>query len=172
VRNAVLADAGRLYAAVDHSDLHDQQALELQRLSQQHCSAIVSFSTLLEVHSLVLRKISRSVALRWLKETTVATLLNPTPEDYRQASARLADFTDQSITLFDATLAILALRTGLTVWTYDKSLRSDAGSGLAVGPSVSTHSDNRDYRTCPVPTISYLEEVSSARANGPRQCSF
>jgi predicted nucleic acid-binding protein len=120
VRNAVLADAGPLYAAVDPSDLLHQQALrELQRLSDDHCDVIVSFSTLLEVHSLVLRKLRRSVALRWLDEMAAATLINPTPEDYRQASARLADFTDQSITLFDATLAILALRTGLTVWTYD-----------------------------------------------------
>src|ERR1022692_651729 len=28
------------------------------------------------------------------------------------------------------------------------------------------------HRTCPVPTISYFEEVSSANANGPQQCSF
>ena len=116
----MLADVGPLYAAVDPSDLHHQQALrELQRLSQDRCNVIVSFSTLLEVHSLVLRKIRRSVALRWLKEMADATLINPTPEDYRQASARLADFADRSITLFDATLAVLALRTGLRVWTYD-----------------------------------------------------
>ena len=120
MRNAVLADTGPIYAAVDPSDLHHQQALrELQRLSRERCSVIVSFSTLLEVHSLILRKMRPSVALRWLEEMAVTTLINPTPEDYRQASARLADFTDQSITLFDATLAILALRTGLTVWTYD-----------------------------------------------------
>ena len=116
----MLADTGPIYAAVDPSDLHHQQALrELQRLSRERCSVIVSFSTLLEVHSLILRKMRPSVALRWLEEMAVTTLINPTPEDYRQASARLADFTDQSITLFDATLAILALRTGLTVWTYD-----------------------------------------------------
>ncbi|MGA7217090.1 MAG: PIN domain-containing protein [Candidatus Sulfotelmatobacter sp.] len=116
----MLADAGPLYAAVDPSDLHHQQALgELERLSQNHCNVIVSFSTLLEVHSLVLRKIRRSVALHWLEEMAAATLINPTPEDYRQASSRLAYFADQSITLFDATLAILALRSGLPVWTYD-----------------------------------------------------
>ena len=116
----MLADAGPLYAAVDPSDLRHQQALrELQRLSQALCNVIVSFSTLLEVHSLVLRKIRRDIALRWLEEMADATLINPTPEDYRQASAKLADFTDQSITLFDATLAVLALRAGLPVWTYD-----------------------------------------------------
>ena len=116
----MLADAGPLYAAVDPSDLRHQQARrELQRLSQDRCNVIVSFSTLLEVHSLVLRKIRRSIALRWLQEMADATLINPTPEDYRQASAKLADFTDQSITLFDATLAVVALRAGLPVWTYD-----------------------------------------------------
>ena len=120
MRDAVLADAGPLYAAVDPSDLHHQRALrELQRLSNGHCNVIVSFSTLLEVHSLILRRIRPSIAMRWLEEMSAATLINPTPEDYRQASARLADFTDQSITLFDATLAILALRNGLTIWTYD-----------------------------------------------------
>ncbi|MGO8796657.1 MAG: type II toxin-antitoxin system VapC family toxin [Candidatus Sulfotelmatobacter sp.] len=120
MKNAVLADAGPLYAAVDPSDMHHRRARqELQGLSDNGCAVIVSFSTLLEVHSLVLRKIRRSVALGWLHEMAAATLINPTPEDYRQASARLADFADQSITLFDATLAILALRIGLPVWTYD-----------------------------------------------------
>lgn len=116
----MLADAGPLYAAVDPSDLRHQQALrELQRLSQDRCNVIVSFSTLLEVHSLILRKIRRDIGLRWLEEMADATLINPTPEDYRQASSKLADFTDQSITLFDATLAVLALRSGMPVWTYD-----------------------------------------------------
>ena len=120
MRNAVLADAGPLYAAVDPSDLHHQKAQrELQRMSYDGCNVIVSFSTMLEVHSLVLRKIRQGVALRWLQEMADATLINPTPEDYRQASAKLSDFADQSITLFDATLAVLALRTGLPVWTYD-----------------------------------------------------
>lgn len=120
MRNAVLADAGPLYAAVDPSDSYHQQAVrELQRLSQDRCNVIVSFSTLLEVHSLILRRIRPSIALQWLQEMAAATLINPTPEDYRQASAKLADFTDQSITLFDATLAVLALRAGVPVWTYD-----------------------------------------------------
>jgi predicted nucleic acid-binding protein len=120
VKKAVLADAGPLYAAVDPSDLHHRRARqELQGFSDKSCAVVVSFSTLLEVHSLVLRKIRVSVALGWLREMADATLINPTPDDYRQASARLADFADQSITLFDATLAVVASRTGLPVWTYD-----------------------------------------------------
>ncbi len=120
MREAVLADAGPLYAAVDPSDAHHQRALrELQKLAQQRCEVVVSFSTLHEAYSLILYKLGRKVALRWLDETADAALMNPTVEDYRQAARRLHAFGDQSITLFDATVAVLAARLGLEVWTYD-----------------------------------------------------
>lgn len=48
-----------------------------------------------------------------------AALVNPEPEDYRQAIAKLKGLPDQKITLFDALIAVLALRMGLHVWTYD-----------------------------------------------------
>jgi predicted nucleic acid-binding protein len=46
-------------------------------------------------------------------------MINPTPEDYRDAFARVRALGDQDITLFDATVAGLAIRMGLEVWTYD-----------------------------------------------------
>ena len=48
-----------------------------------------------------------------------ATLVNPSPEDYRQAIVRVQAMPDQPITLFDAVAAALAVRLGLEVWTYD-----------------------------------------------------
>lgn len=45
--------------------------------------------------------------------------MNPVPEDYREAVKNVLAFTDQKITLFDATVAVLAGRLGLQVWTYD-----------------------------------------------------
>jgi hypothetical protein len=45
--------------------------------------------------------------------------VNPAAEDYLNAATRLATFTDQSITLFDAVLAVLSARLELQVWTYD-----------------------------------------------------
>jgi predicted nucleic acid-binding protein len=120
VREAVLADAGPLYAAVDPSDAHHGRAIqELQQLEQRQIQVIVSFSTLLETYSLVVRRLGRNVAFRWLREVREATLVNPTPEDYRQAIAKVGGFADQSITLFDATVAVLASRIGVRVWTYD-----------------------------------------------------
>jgi predicted nucleic acid-binding protein len=46
-------------------------------------------------------------------------LINPTPEDYRRAIEKIGAVADQPITLFDATVAILAARLRLEVWTYD-----------------------------------------------------
>jgi predicted nucleic acid-binding protein len=120
VRKALLADAGPLYAAVDPSDKHHAQALrELQQFARRKYEMAVAFSTLAEAYSLILRKLGPGVALRWLNEMADAAPINPTPEDYKQATVKVARFADQSITLFDATVAVLAARLGLEVWTYD-----------------------------------------------------
>jgi predicted nucleic acid-binding protein len=120
MREAVLADTGPLYAAVDPHDLHHRRALqELEQLARSRREVMVSFSTLLETHSLVMRRLGRQIAQKWLAEMSAAALVNPNPDDYRQAAARLRTFADQPITLFDATVAALALRMGVQVWTYD-----------------------------------------------------
>jgi predicted nucleic acid-binding protein len=68
----------------------------------------------------LLYRLGREVAKAWLDEVlTGAALVNPTPEDYRDAATKVRAFTDQEITLFDAAVAVLASRLGLTVWTYD-----------------------------------------------------
>ena len=81
---------------------------------------IVSYSTLLETHSLVLRRLGTESAEAWLTDILAgARFVNPTAEDYIVAATKLAAFTDQSITLFDAVLAVLAARLQVQVWTYD-----------------------------------------------------
>jgi predicted nucleic acid-binding protein len=45
--------------------------------------------------------------------------VNPSPEDYMQAVARIAKLPDQSITLFDATVAVVAERMGAEACSYD-----------------------------------------------------
>lgn len=120
MRAAVLADAGPLYAAVDPRDKHHQRAVQdLQRLARSKREVMVSFSTLMETYSLVLHRIDRNIAYKWLTEMAEAALVNPTPEDYRQAARKVGAFPDQRITMFDATVAVLATRLGLEVWTYD-----------------------------------------------------
>lgn len=117
---AVLADTGPLYAAVDPEDAHHVRSVqELRKLARDRREVVVLYSTLLEAYSLILFRLGRDVASGWLVEMTCAALVNPTPEDYRQAGDRIRALADQSITLFDAVAAVTAARLGLAVWTYD-----------------------------------------------------
>jgi predicted nucleic acid-binding protein len=48
-----------------------------------------------------------------------ATLLNPSSEDFSQGMTTVRALRDQPITLIDATLAAVAARMKMSVWTYD-----------------------------------------------------
>lgn len=118
---AVLADAGPLYALVDPDDrFHDRARSEARRIAEQGWPVVVPFPILLESHSLVLRRLGNRSARKWLDELTAgAGLLNPHRDDYLAASRRLRAYSDQSITLCDAVLAVLADQLRLSVWTFD-----------------------------------------------------
>jgi predicted nucleic acid-binding protein len=117
---AVLADTGPLYAAADPDDSHHKRARqELQRLTRERYEVLVSYPTLLEAYSLVMFRLGKTAAQNWLGEMADAGLVNPSPEDYRQGASRVQSLLDQPVSLFDATVAALALRLGVDVWTYD-----------------------------------------------------
>lgn len=118
---AVLADTGPLYATVDPEDKHHKQALrELRQLNDERWNVVVAYPTLLEAYSLILFRLGKNAAANWLTDIADASLINPIPEDYRQAAAKVRAFADQPITLFDAVVAVLAPRLGLEIWTYDQ----------------------------------------------------
>jgi len=121
MRQAVLADTGPLYAAVDPDDqYHERSHKELKRLSRDRRAVVVAYPILLESYTLVLYRLGKQAASTWLTETMEgATFVNPTAEDYRAATGKVLSFPDQRITLFDATVAVLAQRSGLQVWSYD-----------------------------------------------------
>ncbi|MGO9083790.1 MAG: type II toxin-antitoxin system VapC family toxin [Candidatus Sulfotelmatobacter sp.] len=117
---AVLADTGPLYAAVDpHDALHKQALSELSKLAHEKRQVVLAYPTLLEAYTMVLRRLGKNVVSAWLDEIAEVAMVNPTPEDYRDAFARVRALGDQDITLFDATIATIAIRLGLEVWTYD-----------------------------------------------------
>ncbi len=117
---AVLADTGPLYAAVDpHDARHKQAVAELRKLDREKREVVVAYPTLLEAYTMVLHRLGRNAASDWLIDMADAALVNPTPEDYRQAVTRIVAMADQPITLFDASVAVLAARLNLEVWTYD-----------------------------------------------------
>lgn len=118
---AVLADTGPLYAAIDHDDAHHRRAqIELKRLARSGKEVLLAYPTLCEAYTLVLYRLGKAAAHSWLSEVrSGASLINPTVEDYREGSTKLASFRDQPITLFDATLAVLSARLKVEIWTYD-----------------------------------------------------
>ncbi len=117
---AVLADTGPLYAAVDPHDARHKQAIrELSKLDDEKHQVVLAYPTLLEAYTMVLYRLGKNVGSTWLDEIGETAMMNPTPEDYRDAFARARALGDLHITLFDATVAALAMRMGLEVWTYD-----------------------------------------------------
>jgi predicted nucleic acid-binding protein len=120
MNRAVLADTGPLYAANDGDDAHHQRALrELKELAREQRRVVIAYPTLLESYSLLLFRLGRSAAADWLNEVEAAQFVSPIPADYGRAIAMVRALADQRITLFDATVAALAMRLGLEVWTYD-----------------------------------------------------
>lgn len=121
MRAAVLADTGPLYAAADPDDqYHARAQQEIKRLEQEGLTVVVTYSTLTECYTLVQRRLGLHAAHQWLAEIlAAAALINPTPDDYVAAAARVQAYADQPLTLFDVVLAIVSERLGIPVWTYD-----------------------------------------------------
>jgi predicted nucleic acid-binding protein len=116
----ILADTGPLYAANDEGDAHHQRALrELKQLAREKRDVLLAYPILLEAHSLLLFRLGRNAASAWLVEVSDTALVNPVAADYSRAVMTVQTLTDQRITLTDATLAALAIRLSLEVWTYD-----------------------------------------------------
>jgi predicted nucleic acid-binding protein len=117
---AVLADSGPLYAPNDECDEHFRRAnRDLMRLDRERVEILVAYPILLETYSLLMFRLGLQAASGWLVEMTAIRYVNPAPEDYSRAATTVQALPDQRITLVDATLAAVALRLGLEVWTYD-----------------------------------------------------
>jgi predicted nucleic acid-binding protein len=117
----VLIDTGVLYALSDTRDQYHQRAREeAERLERAGATLSVCYPTLLESYSLVLFRLGKHIAQRWLAEALQGLgTINASGDDYRAAQALVQRYPDQSITLFDAVLVVLAERLGFAIWTFD-----------------------------------------------------
>lgn len=122
MRKPVLADTGPLYALADPSDQYHLRAQEqLERLTATGRFVTVTYLTLAESYTLILRRLGTAYARAWLQEVVDGSaMINPEPGDYIQASNLIVAYTDQPITIFDAVAAAVAERLSLAVWTYDR----------------------------------------------------
>ena len=118
----MLADTGPLYALTDPSDqYHARSRAELTVIETRNSTVAVSYATLCETHTLVLRRLGGAYACQWLDEMLDgALLLNPEAADYSQAAAQLTKFSDHQITLVDAVTVALSRRLEIPIWTFDR----------------------------------------------------
>ena len=118
----MLADTGPLYALTDPSDqYHSRSRRELSVIEARNITVAVSYGTLCETHTLILRRLGGAYARQWLGEMLDgALLLNPEAADYSQAATQLIRFPDHPITLIDAVTAAVSRRLEIPVWTFDR----------------------------------------------------
>jgi len=117
----VFADTGIFYALLDHTDTHHQRAQrEMQKIIESDAIIYVSFPIFLEAYSLLLYRLGFLAAQEFTDYCLESVeLVNPTPEEYLRAKDKASRYPDQTITLVDATTAVLSERMKLPVWTYD-----------------------------------------------------
>jgi predicted nucleic acid-binding protein len=122
MRKPVLADTGPLYALADPSDQYHQKAHEqLGRVTADGRFVVITYLTLAESYTLILRRLGTDYAHQWLEEILDGSAtINPEPGDYIQAASLIAAYADQPLTMFDAVAAAVAERLSLAVWTYDR----------------------------------------------------
>jgi predicted nucleic acid-binding protein len=92
----------------------------MERLATERVRIAVASPVLFEAYSLILRRSSVPNTLAWLGETiTSVRITHPSAEDLMHASDRLRRFSDQSITLVDAVVAVMSEQLQIPVWTFD-----------------------------------------------------
>jgi predicted nucleic acid-binding protein len=117
----ILADTGPLYAhALARDGLHERAKAELARLKAERYTLVVTYSVLLEIHALILRRERPSFAAQFVDALMAGSMMvNPGAEDYRAAHALVKRYADQTISLVDATLAVLSMKLSVPIWTFD-----------------------------------------------------
>lgn len=95
----------------------------MDAIERRELTVTVSYATLCEAYTLVLRRLGAAYAHQWLTEILDgAVLLNPEAVDYSFAAGQLTRFPDHPITLVDAVTAALSCRLEIPVWTFDRHL--------------------------------------------------
>ena len=81
---------------------------------------MITYPTLGEAYTLVLRRLGIDYAQGWLRELVSASILiNPEREDFLVAIDLMLRFRDQPITIFDGVAATVCGRLRIRVWAYD-----------------------------------------------------
>lgn len=120
----VLLDTGPIYGLLDSRDQYHAEARALFSLLETEGVAVsVAYPALLEAHRLLLTRPGSSVERAYTRifgVADLATVQYPLEVDGDSARITLERFSDQRISLTDATIAAMAVRLNLRAVTFDK----------------------------------------------------
>ena len=118
---AVLADTGPLFALTLEQDQFHSRALQGRaRLQREDLSIVVSYPTLYEAYSLLLRYVTPLSAHRWQRQAAQSLgTITPTTEDFEAAFKKVERYSDQSFSLFDGLVAVMSEKLNVPIWTFD-----------------------------------------------------
>lgn len=137
--SAVFVDTGTIYAALDRSDAHHQEAAQLFRqLTSQRVSFVLTNFIIAETHALILSGLGADWARTWLNRMQW-NVERVRKEDEIHARDIINTFMDKDFSYIDATSFAVMERLGLKVaLSFDRHyvqygirvLRLNPGSGL------------------------------------------
>ena len=123
-RRGVLLDTGPIYGLLDARDQYHAEALGLfDRLEAEGTPVNAAYPALLEAHRLLLTRPGSGVERAYTRIFGVfdlAAVQYPVAADGNSARATLERFSDQRISLTDATIAAMAVRLNLQAVTFDR----------------------------------------------------
>ena len=121
----VLVDASAYFALLDRSDISHRDALVIRdRLISERSRLFTSSFILAETHALLLSRLSRHIATRFLREMeeSPTTIVWVTPADVQRARGIIYQHDDKEFSLTDATSFAVMERLGIPhAFTFDRN---------------------------------------------------
>jgi len=121
MRRAVLWDSSAILALLDASDADHARATAIAReIASERRPCFVTNYVEVETHALLLRKLGRAVALKWLL-TGGLPILRVSPAEEDRARELLARFADKDWSLCDAmSFALMEVRGVRAAFSFDR----------------------------------------------------
>lgn len=121
MRRAVLWDSSAILALLDANDAdHSRAAVIARELASERRPCFVTNYVEVETYALLLRKLGRAIALKWLL-TGGLPIVRVSPAEEESARALLARFSDKDWSLCDAiSFALMEARGVRAAFSFDR----------------------------------------------------